>query len=577
MKDTFKIGGDTAIDLPRLIESRLLVQANSGGGKSWAIRRILEQTHGKVQQIVIDPEGEFKTLREKHDYVLCGKDGDAPAEPRSAAMLARRLLELGASAIIDLYELHPQQRKHFVKLFLEALINAPKELWHDVLVVVDEAHVFAPEKGVSEALDAVIGLASLGRKRGYCAVLATQRISKLHKDASAECNNKLIGRATQDIDMKRAAEELGFTSRDQMLSLRALKPGEFYAFGPAISDEVLQVKVGDVKTTHPKAGSRGLSTKAPPPTAAVKKILGKLADLPKEAEKEINSIVEAHKKIRELEGELRLAKREQPPAVGKIVEKIKYVDKPVIKPSEVKALHKLFDKMVVEANRHGGAMGLLWGNFNELGMKLAKEIDRVNKPHIEISGTPSPIRVIPPPPPRPAPRLEYHRTPATLPGPDEQVGGPVSGSPKELLRVLVSYYPEALPRARAAAIAKIKPRSSTFRNAISQLKTRGYVNVEGDMLQATQAGIDNLGEVPRGPETPEEVRNRWLRELPDGPRALLEVLIGQHPSSISRAQLAELCSLDPNVSTFRNYLSHLRTRGLITTSGDQISAAATLF
>src|SRR3990167_9957285 len=115
---TIKLNSTNTIDLPKLIDSKLLVQANSGGGKSWLLRRILEQSHGKVQQIILDPEGEFGTLREKYDYILAGKGGDTPAEPRSAALLAKRLLELQGSAIIDLYELNPQERKHFVRLFL---------------------------------------------------------------------------------------------------------------------------------------------------------------------------------------------------------------------------------------------------------------------------------------------------------------------------------------------------------------------------------------------------------------------------------------------------------------------------
>jgi hypothetical protein len=77
----------------------------------------------------IDLEGEFATLREQYDYVLAGKDGDTPADPRSAGLLAKRLLELHVSAIIDLYDLHHQERKHFVRLFLESMINAPKQLW----------------------------------------------------------------------------------------------------------------------------------------------------------------------------------------------------------------------------------------------------------------------------------------------------------------------------------------------------------------------------------------------------------------------------------------------------------------
>lgn len=74
MKNNVFINDDFAIDLDALVASRLLVQANSGGGKSYLLRRILEQSHGKIQQIVIDLEGEFYTLREKYnDYLLIGK------------------------------------------------------------------------------------------------------------------------------------------------------------------------------------------------------------------------------------------------------------------------------------------------------------------------------------------------------------------------------------------------------------------------------------------------------------------------------------------------------------------------
>src|SRR5437588_8179143 len=292
-----------SLDLPTLLDTRLLVQANSGGGKSWVLRRLLEQSQGKVQQIVIDLEGEFATLREKYDYVLAGKDGDTPAEPRSAYLLAKRILELNVSANIDLYELHYQDRKQFVRIFLESMINAPKHLWHPCLVVIDEAHKFCPEKEQSEASSAVIDLATLGRKRGYCAILATQRLSKLHKDAAAECNNKLIGRTNLDVDMKRASEELGFTSKDSALALRTLAAGEFFAFGPAISSEVIKVQIGSVKTTHPKAGSRIFSTRPTPPPENIKRILGALKDLPHEAEQEATTIATLQEEIRQLKAE----------------------------------------------------------------------------------------------------------------------------------------------------------------------------------------------------------------------------------------------------------------------------------
>lgn len=65
---------DMAFDLPTLIETRLIVQANSGGGKSWALRRILEQSHGRIQQMVIDVEGGFRSLRETYAYLLLGSE-----------------------------------------------------------------------------------------------------------------------------------------------------------------------------------------------------------------------------------------------------------------------------------------------------------------------------------------------------------------------------------------------------------------------------------------------------------------------------------------------------------------------
>jgi len=60
-----KKNDEIKIELEKLITSRLLIQANSGGGKSWLLRRILEQSHGKIQHLIIDLEGEFSTLREK--------------------------------------------------------------------------------------------------------------------------------------------------------------------------------------------------------------------------------------------------------------------------------------------------------------------------------------------------------------------------------------------------------------------------------------------------------------------------------------------------------------------------------
>src|SRR5579864_5427737 len=132
------------LDLLRLVDSRMLINANSGGGKSYLLRLIAEQAAGKVQVIILDPEGEFASLREKYDFLLVGSGGEIAAEPRTAGLLARKLLELEASAVIDLVDLKLPERRRYVRLWLESLMHLPKNLWHPLLVMLDEAHIFAP-------------------------------------------------------------------------------------------------------------------------------------------------------------------------------------------------------------------------------------------------------------------------------------------------------------------------------------------------------------------------------------------------------------------------------------------------
>jgi uncharacterized protein len=78
-------GKKLQLDLPTLVDTRLLIQANSGGGKSSLLRLIAER--GGIQTIVLDNEGEFASLREAVDVLLVGTGGELLANPRHAALL----------------------------------------------------------------------------------------------------------------------------------------------------------------------------------------------------------------------------------------------------------------------------------------------------------------------------------------------------------------------------------------------------------------------------------------------------------------------------------------------------------
>lgn len=603
-KETIKLNSSISIDLEKLIESRLLIQANSGGGKSWAIRRIIEQAFGKVQIIVIDPEGEFGNMRGEFDFVYAGKDGDAPVESRSAALLARRLLELKASTVIDLYELQPQERKHFVRLFCDAMVNAPKELWHDVLVIIDEAHVFAPEKGESEAMGSVIDLATRGRKRGYCVVLATQRLPKLNKDAAAECNNKLIGRASQDIDRKRAADELGFTTKEQILSLRDLDPGEFYTFGPAISRDVIKTTIGEVKV---KPAKRGIAKNTlPAPSEKVKSILAKLADLPAEAKQEITTIAELKKENAELKRE---AKQKLPDYEGVKKIGVDYMQK------LNKANHEFEDRL----RSRDKEWAKFFKEFLPNLQKIAKQITdlKVSVPQVWKLPTNEAIEI-----------FKKDNTIITINKTDKQIfrGMPVFvdrskkngeweiksigynkarkefgsyplprdikstpefkarvngdfdqikelGTGEKLVLKAVAGDPDGITTEHIAVLTGYKETSR--RTYLQRLQAKHLVELNAGLYFATPEGIEALGSdfepLPKG----DELRVHVMETLPEGERKVLSILLNAHPETVGFMEIENQTGYKE--TSRRTYLQRLGARKLVVVENGSARASDKLF
>jgi hypothetical protein len=147
-----------------------------------------------------------------------------------------------------------------------------------MIVAVDEAQMFAPSAAgdVSEAarrtsLGAMTNLMCRGRKRGLCGIIATQRLAKLAKNVAAEASNFLMGRTFLDIDMERAADLLGLSTK-QAEMFRDLNQGNFIGLGPALSRVPLSIRVGQV-VTRARSGTPNM---APPPEKLDEDALGEL-------------------------------------------------------------------------------------------------------------------------------------------------------------------------------------------------------------------------------------------------------------------------------------------------------------
>ncbi|WP_210496181.1 ATP-binding protein [Microvirga antarctica] len=249
-------GSAAILDLEELLATRLLVQGNSGSGKSHLLRRLLEQSAPMVQQAVIDPEGDFVTLAEKFGHVVV----DAARSEGDLQRIAARVRQHRVSVVLNLEGLDTEAQMRCAAAFLGGLFDAERDVWYPMLVVVDEAQLFAPsvagevsDEARKMSLGAMTNLMCRGRKRGLAGIIATQRLAKLAKNVAAEASNFLMGRTFLDIDMARAADLLGMDRR-QAEMFRDLERGHFVALGPALSRRPVPIRIGDAQTA-PRSGT----------------------------------------------------------------------------------------------------------------------------------------------------------------------------------------------------------------------------------------------------------------------------------------------------------------------------------
>src|SRR3984957_16487010 len=248
-----------ALDLEELLATRLLVQGNSGSGKSHLLRRLLEQSVRWVQQTIIDPEGDFVTLADQFGHLVI--DAEEHTERGLEAAGGRVRIRRGAT-VLNLEGLDAENQMRRAAAFLSGLFEVGRDHWYPMLVVVDEAQLFAPaiagevsDEARKLSLGAMTNLMCRGRKRGLAGVIATQRLAKLAKNVAAEASNFLMGRTFLDIDMARAADLLGMERR-QAEAFRDLERGQFMALGPALSRSPLGLCIGPTDTTPRNATPR---------------------------------------------------------------------------------------------------------------------------------------------------------------------------------------------------------------------------------------------------------------------------------------------------------------------------------
>ncbi len=587
-------GRNVQIDGKTFLKTRALIQAGSGGGKSWLLRRLAEQLFGKVQTFIIDREGEFPSLRERYGYVLAGHKGDTATDIRSARLLAEKLLELRASAIFDLYEsfrTKPGNRRAWVRGFLEGVMDAPKKYWgRDLVVIVDEAHLFCPQESpkaanmidreiISGCKDAMVALATAGRKRGYCAVWATQRLAKLDKDASAELLNRFVGQTIEDVDVDRAADLMSVSRHDKAVfkkEIKDLEPGHFFGFGRAVSKDRILIRVGPVKTTHPESGSSTYTASPPPAPEKIRGLLPKLKDLPGEVEQKAKTEGELRQEIRTLKMQLRKKPQPAPAVVQAPAPQVKTVEIPVISKKQEKLVHGMIVRLEKAVGKFGKVSeleGEIRGVMDTLGGALSNAVEAAENLH---KPKPGYLRAIGASSAQPAPRppvpavkpIRQSVSPADNGNPEVTL----DKCPRAILKVLAfewdSGQREGCEIVKIALLSRYRI-SGGFKNSLASLRTQGLMDGPNTgRMTITKEGLDALENRREVPPQGDDLARYWLEHPSFGvcEKKILGVLLNCDatgpPYALTIEELAKATGYSVS-GGFKNALSSLRTAGVI--------------
>lgn len=573
MNTLINISSSAHIALDTLRTSHLLVQGASGSGKSYLNRVLAEQLCQHIQTIIIDPEGEYHTLREKFPFILVGEGGETPASIDTAELLARRLVEIGASAICDLYALEKDQQQVWLQKFLSALMRLPRSLWHPLVIIIDEAHLFCPEKGEGSAAStkAVEDLCSRGRKHGIGIILSTQRITKLSNNAASELQNYVIGRTFIQTDRERAAKVLGIPHRVAEMEafyrdLKVLQPGQFWALGVAISTERVMVTVNQAQTTHPEPGA--LTEHKPPTPEHVSKLLPQLSDLPKEVEQEQSEVDRLRQDVSRLMDEN-----------ADLVQQLTSREPQVITPdfSDLKQrvaemesgyqewMNKLESIIASRLKTVADSLQTVGAELREEVTNLQAELlndlsglafnldDDAPVPEIrQMAVAPAPRISIP----DPGPSLGCR--PITTPA--RETNGGLNSTARKMLSTLVQWHPRGLSRGQLAAFVGIKSNTGSYGNRLSDLRTAGFMSESDGKIFATDAGCRFIGKDRQpAPRTSREVMALWQGKLNSTAYRLLEILVEHRGRPVHRADLAKRAGISPDTGSYGNRLSELRT------------------
>lgn len=588
---------------PEIVTAKVAILANSGAGKSYTAMKLGELMLSAGAQIVaLDPVGIWYGLLSSSDgkgpgfpvLVFGGAHGHLALSPRAGAAVAAFLVESGASCVLDLSDMLPDELSEFVADFARALLRERRKRPSPMHLFFEEADNFSPQrlKG-SKSFHMQLAVAKLlkeGRHAGIGWSVISQRAQDVDKTVLDLAETLVALRTVKG--WARVKEWL--TSKDLEASpelqrqLAELETGGAVVISPFLSTDAwrrIHVRprvTFDVSKT-PELGAAPITPKlAEVDLSALRTQMETIMAQIEEGDPQAlqRRVGEQAREIERLRAAL--AAKPTPPA------------EPAAAPEALERLRREADEMSVQlqalldallsiekaTQKERSGAQTLRDRAMRLQHGLSEELTRVVGPALREEHIGSTLNELlegegaheADPSPATHPEVAAKRwTPQKL--------GSLSLCATSILWVFAWSGPRGselhLHRTLLAVRSLYSINGSGFHAALSELRDAGLIErgaTRGTfrLLPAGQARVAELAERPEppGPSTLAEVRQAWLGRprFSRGAKNILDVLL-REGSPLTKPQLAERTGYSENSSSFHAAICELAALGLVERRG----------
>ncbi|MCE8428060.1 MAG: ATP-binding protein [Candidatus Methanoperedens sp.] len=163
------------------------------------------------------------------------------------------LVQEGRASIIDMKGVNPDLQAMIVAKLCGDIFDARKmNIVPPLMLVLEEAHNFCPEKGFGRTVssDILRTIASEGRKFGLGLLVISQRPARVDKNILSQCNTQIIMKVTNPNDLQAISKGLEGISSDVVEDIKRISPGVAMIVSTYIERPILV----DIRTRKSKHG-----------------------------------------------------------------------------------------------------------------------------------------------------------------------------------------------------------------------------------------------------------------------------------------------------------------------------------